>query len=396
MRTHDILIEMELGFLKRAQSKVVAVADVGSGSAAFAVLEVPAKGPSIVHAAERAILPIEQRSPEVAIAAVGAELQRVGEKMLKIYAEKAKNTPHPESVLCVIRAPWTRSQAVREATRFEKETLVSPSLISELAQKALQHASDIEKSDYLDATVARVELNGYPTKKPGGKRAHEISVTALVSGCDPPIRAAVEHSLEALLPHIPRTLRSGSRALLSVLREYSPGQDYVIIDMGGEGATIIVVRDGAPAEQSIVSEGVYNVLRRLSGAGMPEEVLGMMRMMARDQCTSTACEATAQALARIEPELVKAFGEGMAKCASLRRLPNSLFVVTHPDMALWLSQFFSRIDFTQFTQTAQPFVVKVLAPKNMAAWVSPVPGITLDCGMAVPAALVNIEASSQI
>ncbi|MBI4087936.1 hypothetical protein HY418_00965 [Candidatus Kaiserbacteria bacterium] len=388
---------MKLGFSKGAKQKVVAVADVGSGSAGFAVLEVPAKGPSIVHAAERAILPIEQRSPEVAIAAVGAELQRVGEKMLKAYTErKARNTPLPESVLCVIRAPWTRSQAVREATRFEKETLIGPSLVSDLAKKALQHVSGIEKNDYLDATVARVELNGYPTKKPEGKHAHEIAVTALISGCDPAIRAAVEHSLEALMPHTPRILRSGSRALLSVMREYSPGQDYVIIDMGGEGATIIAVRDGAPAEQSIVSEGIYSVLRRLSGAGMPEEVLGMMRMIARDQCTSTACEATAQALARIEPELVKAFGEGMAKCALLRRLPNSLFVVTHPDMALWLSQFFSRIDFTQFTQTAQPFVVKVLAPKNMAAWVSPASGITLDCGMAVPAALVNIEAGSQI
>lgn len=141
----------------------------------------------------------------------------------------------------------------------------------------------------------------------------------------------------------------------------------------------------------MVPEGIYSVLRRLSKAGMPEEILGLVRMIARDDCTSEACNAVEAALAKAEPELVKIYGEGMAKCAATRRLPNKLFLVTHQDMALWLKRFFERIDFTQFTKTAQPFEVTALAPKDMEMWVKPAPGVSLDCGLAVPSALVNIE-----
>lgn len=396
LHARDILIPMRFNFLGRGKRAIVAVADVGSGSAGFAILEVPKHGPSVVHAAERVMLPIEKRDAKAAMSAIASELERLGGKILGAYAATHPGARHPERLLCVIRAPWTRSQSVRETKSFAKETLIADTTIKELAKAALQDATDIAKEEFLDATVARIELNGYPTRKPAGKRARDIAITTLVSGCEGDVRAAVEHALEAVLPHTPRTLRSGSRALLSVLREYSPKQEYVIADVGGEGTTMIAVRDGAPAEQAIVAEGIYSIVRRLSSKAMPEEAFGMMRMMAREECTSPACEALMQELARIEPELVKAFGEAMAKCAALRRLPNTLFVVTHPDMASWLTAFFARIDFTQFTQTAQPFEVKALSPAEMAAWVVPARGITLDCALAVPAALVNIESASRL
>src|SRR3989344_4362182 len=225
----DILIAMFGSFLKKpGGKKVVAVADIGSGSAGFAVLEVPAKGPAVVQVAERAILPIEKRSAEAAIAAIGGELERVGQKMLTTYATKRPGGGHPEMLLCVIRTPWTRAQAVRESKHFGEDTHIVGGMVSELARVALDQASEIDKKGFLDATVARIELNGYPTKKPEGKRAHDIEVTALVSGCDPGIRAAIEHSLETILPHTPHTLRSGSPAALSGLRENAASHEYVL------------------------------------------------------------------------------------------------------------------------------------------------------------------------
>jgi len=372
--------------------KIIAVADIGSGSAGFGIFQVPSHGPAIALAAERAVLPIEERTPQAAIAAIAAELTKVGQKVIAASAGKTGGKPrHPELLVCVIRAPWTNAEAVREGSHFEKEMTVTGPMISELAKKTLARATTVDQAHFLDANVARVELNGYPTKKPEGKKANELAVTSLISGCDPDIRASIERALEGILPHTPRQLRGGARTLLTVLREYASQQDYVAVDMGGEGSAMTVVRDGAPSEQILVPEGVYTILRRISTTGIPEETLSLMRMLAREECSGPACDSTLQALARVEPELVKIFGEAMAKCAATRKIPNNFFLVTHPDMADWLAKFFSRIDFTQFTRTAQPYAVRVLAPKDMSAWVSEAPGVVLDCGLAVGGALVNIE-----
>ena len=99
-------------------------------------------------------------------------------------------------------------------------------------------------------------------------------------------------------------------------------------------------------------------------------------------------------MAKVEPELVRVFGEGMAVCAAQARLPNKLILITQPDMAPWLAKFFSRIDFTQFTLTTQPFSVETIAPADLSAWVTAARGVVLDTGVALSAALVNREQGS--
>ncbi len=85
------------------------------------------------------------------------------------------------------------------------------------------------------------------------------------------------------------------------------------------------------------------------------------------------------------------FGETLGACAAARRLPTNLILCAHPDVAPWLSKFFSRIDFSQFTVTAQPFSVTVLDPALLAEIVRPEPGVVLDSGLAIGCGFVNIE-----
>ena len=62
-------------------------------------------------------------------------------------------------------------------------------------------------------------------------------------------------------------------------------------------------------------------------------------------------------MAEAEPEFAKRFGGAFATLAAKRKLANTLVLFAHPDMAEWMRHFFSRLDFTQFTQTSQPFDV---------------------------------------
>lgn len=81
----------------------------------------------------------------------------------------------------------------------------------------------------------------------------------------------------------------------------------------------------------------------------------------------------------------------MAACSPTRRLSDKMLLIAQPDILPWLTKFFSRIDFTQFTLTTRPFTVESLTPKDLSPYVTPSHGAFLDMGIAFSVALVNRE-----
>ena len=126
---------------------------------------------------------------------------------------------------------------------------------------------------------------------------------------------------------------------------------------------------------------------------MPEDTLSKLRMIARGDCNDPTCASISEAMGKAEPELVRVFGETMGKLVTRERLPNDLILATHGDLIPWLSTFFTRIDFTQFTTTTQPFQVDALEPADFAHWALPEAGVDVDTGLSIASALVNIEES---
>ncbi|MBI5457246.1 hypothetical protein HY971_00785 [Candidatus Kaiserbacteria bacterium] len=376
--------------LGRSREKIVAVADIGSGSAAVAILAVPKDGPVRILAAERRSLPIEERSPAAIIAAIGAHLIGAGQHALENHREAGGKMPH--SVYAIIRAPWTRSKTVTARTTFPKATSISGKVIGKLAQQALAEDTEFARENILEAGVVRVEVNGYPTSRPEGKSGNELNVSALVSGCDPGLRASVNSALQQLFGSQPVTWRSGVHATLSVMRVTPASPDeFVVVDMASEGTSFMVIRNGLVTEYASTSEGKNSILKRISGNNMPDDTLTLLRLIAGGECHDPACEAVNAAAAKAEPELVRAFGEAIAKLVQRQRLPNHLILTTHQDLIPWLSGLFSRIDFAQFTTTTQPFVVSSLKSLDLAHWALPETAVRIDTGIHLAAALVNIE-----
>ncbi|MDO8514089.1 MAG: hypothetical protein Q7S50_00935 [bacterium] len=379
--------------LGRGRGKIVAVADIGSGSAAVAILALHPRAPATVLAATRAILPIEERTQEALIAGIGEQLVKAAGEAQKQYAAmNPKGVKPVRALYCIIRAPWSRSQTALSGTAFKEETTITEQMVSGLAQQAIATVKELDPQNFFETSVTRVELNGYPTGEPIGKRAREIRISTLVSDCNPRIRAEVESSLQSVFPHLSPVFRSSTRALVSVLRELPQRErDYFIVDMASEGTSLIAVRDGVPAEHISISEGVRTILNRISDTGLPEETLSLIRMLAREECSTTACETIQRSLGLLEPELVRVFGEAMSTCAKEMRLPNALLLIAHPDVSPWLSKFFSRIDFAQFTMTTQPFIVGTIDIPDLAHLVKPHNGVARDSALALGCALVNME-----
>jgi len=80
-------------------------------------------------------------------------------------------------------------------------------------------------------------------------------------------------------------------------------------------------------------------------------------MLERESASTESAEAVQKAVAASEQDLVKTFAEAIGSITAAERVANNLLLITHPDLEPWLSRFFSRIDFAQFTITTLPFAV---------------------------------------
>ncbi|KKU27180.1 MAG: hypothetical protein UX39_C0003G0019 [Candidatus Magasanikbacteria bacterium GW2011_GWA2_46_17] len=394
------------------REKVIAIADIASDSVGACIAIVRDGAPSSIICAERSSLTYDEKSPEQEITTILSLIEEVGAKVTRMYS-KLQGTagsigfiPDPargpvvglrpiSSVHAIIHAPFATSQTARADASYETDELITDSVIGKLAATALGNRDQQDKSRIFEACVSSVELNEYRTGKPIGKRARRVSVATLISECEPELRAKITDSARKGFGIQHPILHSDIRALL-LGTDTSPSRAdiHLTVDMSGNSTNCVVIHKDTAAEQMVVPEGVRTIFKRIVGNGMPEEKLSLMRMISRNACSTPACEELNVALSRVEPELVKIFGETFSKFVSAHRLPNHLVLIVAPDFAPWISNFFSRIDFSQFTVTARQFDVHTLTAEDMRDSVAGNLGPKVDAWLSLGVALASSQEQS--
>ena len=369
----------------------IAIAHIQSGSVSIAIALPHRDAPLEIIALERTDLSFEDRTPAATIAALGNQIEQTGKKALEAYAASKKSHGLVVRSYAIMSAPWTQSQTIRTISTFDTDTLITEDMVGALAKKALQESTEINAANLLEANVVRIELNGYPTMHPAGKKAHKLLVSSLISDCSPEIRTVVQENLQKLFAG-PVIFRSQLRAMLSVTAAIPQlPEDYCLVEIARENTTIANIHTGLSMGHATAAEGTVSIIKRIAGDGLPEEAVALLQMIADDQCTSTACDAMRESMVRAEPELVRIFGEAMATLTTSRYLPPTLMLLCENNLTSWLTGLFSRIDFTQFTTTTQPFEVIVLDSSALHTFITPSPGIVIDTRFGLASALVHIE-----
>lgn len=369
----------------KQREKYVAIVDIDGASAGVAIAAIRRNSPAEIIAAERYTMSVEQQNLEQVAGALGNGLSETAQKVAKLVGRPVQR------VYAIIRAPWSSSRALKAAAKYKENIRFDEAHIKELAKEALQSASGIDINKLLEASVTRVEINGYPTTHPEGKSGHVIEVSALASTWDENLRLSIKNVLFRTFSITP-IMRSGIRTLLSFLSKGPKvHSDYLLIVIGDEATALTVVRWGVLAEYIQVSEGTRSIVSRIGGTALPQETLSLIRMLESDQCEAGACDEIKASIAKAEGDLVRIYGEAMGKLIAKRKLPNGIMLVAHKDLAPWLKQFFSRIDFTQFTATARPLVVESITDDALSPFVISSHGVNTDLGLSIGAALVNIE-----
>jgi len=368
---------------------VIAVVDIASASAGVAIFQTGDSPRLIAFARES--LSLEERSDDALSTGVIQMLASAGEKVVAQYA--LEKGPRISSCYCIIGAPWTHTFAGRSTTEFKIDATITEAMINDMAKQSLADQKDIKPSEVFEASVVRVLLNGYTTDKPAGKRAESIRICTLMSDCDLRIKDAAKETVAKLFPSAEVLWRSSARAALSVTKRLRNDGDYLIAEIGAEATDFIIVRKGILVERALVPQGFRQLSTSLAKGKPVEETIALLDMYEKQQVESEVSSELEQSIAKLEPGLAHLFGETLGKLSALRKLPEDMVLLAPPQLATWLSRFFARIDFTQFTSTARPFSVSILSAGELLLS-APLPSTFADPGLAIGSALAAMELDS--
>lgn len=380
--------------LGRQKKKLTLVADIESGSVRVALVEMQTGVPARVLVVERTRLAAEQKAKEQNAAGVLAALNEIMQKVAKIAAEPAFVKEHGvvQDMHAVVGGPWLSTRTVHAEEHYSSEKTLRDQDIQAIAKKALQEPSSL-KGVPLETNVIRVQLNGYATGKPIGKKAAHIAVTVFQSCFDEAFKAHIQQTLQAVFPGRTLTFCSRVRALMTTLHERSMDvHHYFVVSIEDSVTTCIAVRKEEVTEQAVIPEGVATFSTRFGGSAPPEETASLVSLIGKDTCSTPACETVRANIARAESELTSIFGKTFGALTENRRLPNHCVLVIDERYADWCETFLSRIDFSQFTITAQPFIVESLTPAHLRSYVL-FPNGTEDTGVGISASFVHIQDS---
>lgn len=378
-----------MSLLRRTRAQTIAIADIRPGTAGVAVATV-GSGAASVKASARTALSLDTLTAEQAVGGIPAMIQESGAKALGSYRASDERTA-VETVYMIAHAPWMRSETVSTAARFADDTVVEESLMRSLARDAFARRQVIDPKNLAEAAIVHTMLNGYPAEQAVGARVRTVEAFSILSDIDPTVRSRAEAAVAQLFPAAEVRWRSAMRSALSVARAIRGGDDFVLVDMGLESTHILSVRDCVLTGQRTIPHGVATILSRLAPGRLPEETLGYMRMVSREACEGTQCDAVQAAAVAAEPELARLFGEAFAQIASEEHMPNDLLLLTNEALTGWLSRFFERIDFSQFTTTSRPFSVIELCPDDLLPLVAAAEEMPPDHFLLIGAALAELE-----
>jgi cell division ATPase FtsA len=377
---------MQIPFLsKLGRGKLVAVFDVGSGSVGAAIAELRDNKPVLIHNSLRLFVPFEDRSVQQLATIISQKVQEAGTKLLEMHASSSISNKNIHDCLVVIHTPWIRSITSSVKASLKESSEIVEDMIFQLSQKSLNSENILNEDNIFERNITRVELNGYPTSSPIGKVADHVGVVTLSSEVDNNLLRQIENSVFNIYPGINIQFRSSTLVDSTLMRRtFAKSSFFTVVDITSEGSSITVLRDGIIKDFETIPIGYRTILRSIAEErnAPVEDVQSRIKMLAQDACSTDECKSLEDALDNASSVFTSKFGEVFGEIAKVNRLPNALVIRSHPDLSKWFVNFFARLDFAQFTETTQPFVVGTILLGATSEYLIFMPGNIPDSGIA--------------
>ncbi len=379
--------------LSNTGSRPTLILDIGSGSVASAIAEIGhGDTPTTVIAARRESLKLTENSRPDPKTLLPGIAEAVKSALTSFSENHSKTLKKITEIHVVLHSPWATSSANGATRQFTTEQVIKDADISALAKEAVGSASPLPGNIFARAVV-RTEVNGYPTTKPEGKRGMSLRVIALQSAAEESTISVIKDAVSAIVPGRETTFHAATRSFLTILQPLARSiPHYTFVDVTSELSEVFVVREGVLAGMHTADVGWRTLIRALADKyhTTPDDALSRLRMVREETGTGSSCEDVMASLGELATAIATSYGTAFTAVSTEERLPATMILSVPPDVAQWFTDFFARIDFSQFSVTEHPFSVQLLMARHLAERVQPAPGVTIDAGIASSAAFVHI------
>ncbi len=340
------------GSSKKPRASFNLALDIGNGSIGGALFEVVSGEPRVFYSARDPVAFQENLTVERLTAGMLSTLKSSVALVEKYYsglsaARELKN------IGVFFSSPWHSSETKVLTLDLTIPTVITKTMIEKLIATedavfrghVARDGGKGKQPSLLERMTMGFRLNGYPTAKPYGQKATEVSAVMFESLVSRKIRDTVRHVLERLHPTGTLSYYAFPAAAQVVLRELSGLSQFVTVRIGGEVTDVMLVRDGVLAATATFPTGRNSLERKLKRfyATHPHCALASLIALRRDSAIGTKDSAIVDEALRSTKQ---AWLDSLRKvCADFSRggfLPRTVFVFeeegAHSPFPDWLAE----------------------------------------------------------
>ena len=283
----------------------------------------------------------------------------------------------PTRVVCVLGTPWysaqTRRISLAQKTPFTFSHRFADGVIAkEVALFRKKQVDEfIELADdnttLLEKKVVEVRLNGYPVRRPIGKKTRTVEMSLFLSIAPKDILDQIEARLQKFFHHKVEFHSFLFSAYTAIRHAFPYTQDYVLVDVGGDLTECAVVRNDVVSESHSFPHGSHMIIREICSSlnKTPPEALSLMKMYTHDLSDEQTREEVSRALGPISEKWSQHIAEIFSHLSKTFLLPERVFVTANRNMLPWFTDALSQEAFHRFTFTHKKFDVLKLDPSTL-------------------------------
>lgn len=342
-------------FLPRTSSKYTVVLDIGSATVGIALVKMrSASSPEIFYLNRHSIVFPEGAGLQQLSVSLGDAIVAAGDTLRDWIAKKEKSFSIG-NVHAIIHAPWVDSRSIRQTSNLSEESKITKEILQQFVERQF-NSEPPQGRLVFDRHISSIELNGYPTTDPYGKKALDLAVTMLSSSMPETVHQEIMSAIETVFPekdvHIDAFIRSTTQYAQKLLDT----DEYTLLDVSGEYTTMHIIRGTSIIQSTRMQMGTLELLR---GAGGTEEIDEAARsaliMYLANTCTPSQCRKVEKNLKPTEEKWLSAFTEALKEATQERTLPPILFVSVDSRFYPWFETFLHNDAFKEYTSTKRPF-----------------------------------------
>lgn len=355
-----------LPYFKKNLSGTVAIFDVKSGSVGGALVEFNSrKGPTIRYAHRVSFKVKDTSNLSSEESGMLTTLRAVAEKLcsqgLPKLLEAKGGCLGVDFVAVFIGAPWASVRVVTKNIETNESLVITQKWMGETLRSILesQTAPEGGPACFLEQSIIRVLLNGYPTSEPSGKRANRVDIVALEAHMSEKIALSMKEVLEKAFHKNEVSLRSALLASFTTIRDHFESEDnFILMNVGSDITEIALVREDALSGTSILPRGARTLIESAATEfkTVPEEAGARLRLHAEGKLVESSKKLQG-VLASLEKDWQQSLDKSLGELKALRGLPHTLFLLVSPEIAPWFSKLLRSPASSLHTLTREPFRV---------------------------------------